>query len=51
MFVGWLQRWAEIRDVKQSNLALGMGHESNDGMMEQWDDGMMELWNDEMLKC
>ena len=28
---GWLQRWTEIRDVQQSNLALGMGNASNDG--------------------
>ena len=29
-----LQHWAEIRDIWQSNLALGMSNESNDGMME-----------------
>ena len=39
---GWLQRWAENRDVYKTNLAPGMGKESNDGKMEKWDDGMME---------
>ena len=39
--VEYLQRWAENRDVRQSNLALGMGNESYDGIMEQWNDGMM----------
>ena len=29
-----LQGWSEIKDVKESNLAVGMGKESNDGMVE-----------------
>ena len=43
----WLQCRAEIKNIWQSNIALGMDKESNDGMMEWWDDGMMAVngWN------
>jgi hypothetical protein len=31
----WLQSWAEISDVKQSNPSLRMGNESNDKMLSE----------------
>ena len=39
---GLFGRNAENRNVWQSNLALRIGNESNDGMMKEWDDRVME---------
>ena len=46
----WLQCWAEIMDVQQSNHALGMGNDSNDVIVRLWDDGTIELWNNGILE-
>ena len=32
--VVWLQHWAEISNVQQYNLTLGIGNELNDGMIK-----------------